>query len=113
MLLVAQLVENYLVGLVVGSRKSKIGSHFVNFQIHAKRLHRFQRETFGASELESQLLGCSTRKVMTFPSKGYWPFWPRDEPGLWKIMSNQVYNYLIQESLAPRVAPRGILRTPY
>ena len=65
--------QSYILPCGLGGWKPKIieiGSHFVNFQFHAKRLHRFLRETFGASEPKSQLLGCSTRKVMTFPSKG-------------------------------------------
>ena len=51
-----------------GPKISKNRPPGVKFQFHAKPLHRFLRGHIRASELESQLLGCTTRKVMTFPS---------------------------------------------
>ena len=54
----------------LGTKISKNRPPGVKFQFHAKPLHRFLRGHIRASELESQLLGCTTRKVMTFPSKG-------------------------------------------
>ena len=60
------------VGEVFGTKisKNRRPVQISNSMLPGKPLHRFLRGHIRASGLESQLLGCTTRKVMTFPSEG-------------------------------------------